>query len=72
MRNLKISIIATAIISILLTTALFPTSPSQAAESALDTGAIERLTAPRVRSTKRKVCSRYLFPAKTSRWSSRA
>jgi hypothetical protein len=44
MRILKISIIATAIISILLTTALFPTSPSQAAESALDTGAIERLT----------------------------
>jgi hypothetical protein len=44
MRILKISTIATAIISILLTTALFPTSPPQAAESALDTGAIERLT----------------------------
>jgi hypothetical protein len=44
MRILKISSIATAIISILLTAALFPTSPSQAAESALDTGAIERLT----------------------------
>jgi hypothetical protein len=44
MRILKISTIATAIVSILMTTALFPTSTSQAAESALDTGAIERLT----------------------------
>src|SRR5258705_6395128 len=44
MRILNISTIATAIISILLTTALSPTSLSQAAESAMDTGAIERLT----------------------------
>jgi hypothetical protein len=44
MRILKISTIATAIISILLTTALFPTSPSQSAESALDTSAIEHFT----------------------------
>src|SRR6266852_2484352 len=44
MRILKISAKATAIISILLTTAVCPTSLSQAAESAIDTGAIERLT----------------------------
>jgi len=44
MRILKISTIVTAIISILLTTALSPTSLSHAAESAMDTGAIERLT----------------------------
>src|SRR5216684_2269764 len=45
MRNLKITAIAAAIILVLLTTALCLTSLSQAAESAMDTGAIERLTA---------------------------
>src|SRR6266404_8986543 len=45
MRNLKISASATAIILVLLTTGLLLTSLSQAAESAMDTGAIERLTA---------------------------
>src|SRR5258705_4906673 len=43
-RILKIGARATVIILILLSTALSPTSLSQAAESALDTGAIERLT----------------------------
>ena len=44
MRVLKISAKETAIILILLTTAVFLPSLSQAAESAMDTGAIERLT----------------------------
>ena len=44
MRNLKISARATTIILVLLTMALCLTSLSQAAESAMDTGAIERLT----------------------------
>ena len=44
MRILKISPRATAIISIVLTTALCPTWLSLGAESALDTGVIERLT----------------------------
>ena len=39
MRNLKITAIAAAIILVLLTTALCLTSVSQAAESAMDTGA---------------------------------
>jgi hypothetical protein len=45
MGNLKIRARAAAIILVLLTTALCLTSLSQAAESAMDTGAIERLTA---------------------------
>ena len=45
MRNLKISARATTIILVLLTMALCLTSLSQAAESAMDTSAIERLTA---------------------------
>src|SRR5260370_11477273 len=45
MRNLKISARAAAIILVLLTTALCLTSLSQAAESAMDPGTIERLTA---------------------------
>jgi len=44
MRVLKISAKETAIILILLTTAVFLPSLFQAAESAMDTGAIERLT----------------------------
>jgi len=45
MRNLKICPRAGAIILVLITTALCLTSLSQAAVSAMDTGAIERLTA---------------------------
>src|SRR6266550_25817 len=44
MRNLKISARATDIILVLIIAALCLTSLSQAAESTLDTGAIERLT----------------------------
>ena len=44
MRNLKIRARAAGIILVLLTTALCLTSLSQAAESAMDTAAIERLT----------------------------
>jgi hypothetical protein len=44
MRNLKIRAKAAAIILVLLTTALCLSSLSQAAESAMDTGAIEHLT----------------------------
>ncbi len=44
MRILKINARSSAIILILMTTAVCPTWLSQAAESAIDTGAIERLT----------------------------